>query len=103
MLWTNIAVGIIAFFLNSYYSGRLIGYSSWMQLRDIAPSYAIATFIALSVYFLKWLPMSNWVVLPLQIVVGAAVSFIVCKVFQPSEYKEIREILKSSKLKRNRK
>ena len=103
MLWTNIAVGIIAFFLNSYYSGRLIGYSSWMQLRDIAPSYANATFIALSVYFLKWLPMSNWVVLPLQIVVGAAVSFIVCKVFQPSEYKEIREILKSSKLKRNRK
>ena len=103
MLWTNIAVGIVAFFLNSYYSGRLIGYSSWMQLKDIAPSYALATVIALSVYFLKWLPLSYWVVLPLQIAMGAAVFFTVCKVFEPSEYKEIREILKSGKLKRKKK
>ena len=102
MLWTNIAVGIIAFFLNSYYSGRLIGYSSWMQLRDIAPSYLLATAIALSVYFLKNLPLSYWIILPLQVVVGTAVFFTLCKVFELSEYKEIREILKSGKLKRKK-
>lgn len=97
MLWTNIVVGIIAYFLNSHYSGRLLGYSSWMQLRDIAPSYALATAIALSVYFLKFLPLSYWLILPMQIAVGVTVFFIVCKRFRMNEYKEIIEILKKRK------
>ncbi len=99
MLWANILVGIIAYFLNSYYSGRLLGYSSWMQLRDIAPSYTLATVIALSVWFLKYLPQSYWIILPLQLVVGTAVFFTLCKLFKMNEYKEIREILKKRKKK----
>jgi len=93
MLLTNIVIGIIAYFLNSHYSGRLLGYSSWMQLRDIAPSYALAIAIALSVWFLKYLPLSFWIVLPMQIIVGAAVFFTFCKSFKMNEYKEIKDIL----------
>jgi O-antigen/teichoic acid export membrane protein len=97
MLWVNIFVGIIGYFLNSYYSGRMLGYSSWMQLRDIAPSYALAIAIALSVWFLKYLPLSYWIVLPMQITVGAAVFFTFCKLFKMNEYKEIIDILKKRK------
>ena len=99
MLWTNIFVGIIAYFLNSYYSGRLLGYSSWVQLRDIAPSYALAITIALSVWFLKYLPLSYWIILPLQITVGTTVFFTFCNVFKMNEYKEIIDILKKRKKK----
>ena len=99
MLWVNIFVGIIGYFLNSYYSGRMLGYSSWMQLRDIAPSYALAIAIALSVWFLKYLPLSYWIVLPMQITVGAAVFFTFCKSFKMNEYKEIIDILKREKSK----
>ena len=94
MLWANLAVGIIAYFLNSHYSGRLLGYSSWMQLRDIAPSYALAIAIALPVWFLKFLPLSYWIVLPMQIAVGTTVFFTYCKLFKMNEYKEIMDILK---------
>ena len=97
MLWTNIVTGIVAYFLNSYYSGRLLGYSSWMQLRDIAPSYALAISLGLSVWFLKYLPLSYWIVLPIQICVGILVFFTVCKVFKLNEYKEIIDILKRRK------
>ena len=97
MLLVNMFVGIIAYFLNSYYSGRLLGYSSWMQLRDIAPSYALAIAIALSVWFLKYLPLSNWVILLLQITVGTIVFFTLCIVFKMNEYNEIIEILKKRK------
>ncbi len=93
MLLTNIVIGIIAYFLNSHYSGRLLGYSSWMQLRDIAPSYALAMVIALSVWFLKYLPLNYWIVLPMQITVGAAVFFTFCKSFKMNEYKEIKDVL----------
>ena len=97
MLCVNMVVGIIAYFLNSYFSGRLLGYSSWMQLRDIAPSYALAIAIALSVWFLKYLPLGYWIILPLQIAVGATVFFACCKLFKMNEYKEIMEILKNRK------
>ena len=99
MLWVNILVGIIAYFLNSYYSGRLLGYSSWMQLRDIAPSYGLALVIALSVWFLKYLPLSYWIILPMQITVGTTVFFTLCKVFKMNEYNEIIDILKNRKKK----
>lgn len=103
MLWANIVVGIVAYFLNSYYSGRLLGYSSWMQLRDILPSFGIASAMALSVWFLKYLSLSYWIILPIQIIVGAVVFFGICKIFKPSEYKEIIEIVKSQKFKKKAK
>jgi len=99
MLWANLAVGIIAYFLNSHYSGRLLGYSSWMQLRDIAPSYALAIAIALPVWFLKFLPLSYWIVLPMQVLVGASAFLSVCKVTKINEYSEILNILKREKYK----
>ena len=94
MLCVNMVVGIIAYFLNSHYSGRLLGYSSWMQMRDIAPSYALAIAIGLSVWFLKYLPMSYWIIFPLQIAVGIVVFFTLCKLFKMNEYEEITDILK---------
>ena len=39
MLVGSIVIGIISFFLNSYYTGKKLGYSSWQQLKDVAPSY----------------------------------------------------------------
>ena len=100
MLWVNIFVGFIGYYLNSYYSGRLLGYSTWMQLSDIAPSYILAFVIALSVWFLKYLPFSCWIILPLQFVVGAVVFFTLCRFFKMNEYKEIVGILKQYRRKK---
>lgn len=93
MLYVNLLTSIIAFFLNSYYSGKLLGYSSWMQIKDIAPSYGIALIVALSVWFLKYLPLSNWIILPMQIVIGVVVLFILSKSTKLQEYEEVKEIV----------
>lgn len=102
MLIGTIITGIIAFFLNSYYTGKKLGYSSWMQLKDIAPSYGLSLLIALSVYFFKFLPLSNWIILPIQIVVGVIVFFIFCEKTKMEEYMEVKGIALQylSKLKR---
>lgn len=102
MVIGTIVTGIISFFLNSYYTGRKLNYSSWMQLRDVAPSYGIAFVVAASVFFFKYMPLSNWIILPIQIIVGAIVFFIVCEVTKMGEYTEIKEIAKQyiSKFKR---
>jgi O-antigen/teichoic acid export membrane protein len=95
MLYTSIVTNVIAYFLNSYYSGQLIGYSSWSQLKDVAPSYIIAICIALPVYFLKYLPLSNWIILPLQIGVALLIFFILCNIIRKEEYIELKGIATS--------
>ena len=93
MLIGSLCAGILCFFLNSYYTGRSLGYSSWMQLKDIAPSYGIAFLIAISVYFLKFLPISYWVIFPFQIIVGSLVFFAICETTKLPEYMEVKQIM----------
>lgn len=94
MLIASIGTSIIAFFLNSYYSGKSLDYTSWMQLKDVAPSYGIAAVIALSVYFLKYLPISYWLVLPLQLIIGMILYFLIGKLTKSAEYMEIENIMR---------
>lgn len=96
MLYTNLLLWIISFFLNSYFPGKLIGYSSWMQIKDVAPSYGIASIIAISVWFFKYLPLSNWLILPLQVMVGVIVFFLICENTKLEEYLEIKSIVVST-------
>jgi len=90
MLYVNILVAVISFFLNSHYSGRLIGYSSWMQVKDVAPSYGVALLTAASVYFLKYLSLSYWIILPCQMAVGLLVFIGICRMTKITEYQELK-------------
>ena len=90
MLYVNLLTGIISFFLNSHYSGKYLGYSSWLQLKDVAPSYVVAFIMALSVYFFKYLPVSNWIILPIQFVVGLVVFFLICSICRLREYEDAK-------------
>lgn len=91
MLIASIFAGIICFLLNSWYTGKKLNYSSWMQIKDIAPDYGIAFLIALSVYFIKFFLESNWVILSVQIIVGSIVLILVCELTKLSEYIEIKK------------
>lgn len=93
MLIGSIITGIISFFLNSYYTGKSLGYTSLMQLKDVSMSYGIAFIVAISVYFLKYLPISYWLILPIQIVVGSGLFFIIYESIELNEYNEIKSII----------
>lgn len=104
MLVTSIFTGVICFFLNSFYTGKSLGYTSWMQLKDVAPSYGVALAVAVPVYFLKYLPFTYWVVLPMQILVGAGIFFLLCEKTKLLEYQEVKKIANDyrQKLKRRK-
>lgn len=88
MLVGSVVTGVISFFLNSWYTGKTLGYTSWHQLADVAPSYALAMIIALSVFFLKYLPFNYWVVLGIQVIVATIVFYTVCCITHMEEYQE---------------
>lgn len=97
MLIASILIGFVSLYLNSWYTGKALGYTFWKQLRDIAPSFGIAFAIALSVYFLKYLPISNWGILPIQIVIGSVVCILICRKSGLEEYYEVINMLKNMK------
>lgn len=97
MLLASIFTGIICLYLNTWYTGKTLNYTFVNQLKDIAPSYFTASVIATAVYFLKYLPVSYWLVLLLQITIGIIVGFIISEVLKLEEYKEIKKILGSLK------
>lgn len=94
MLIASILTGFVSLYLNSWYTGKALGYTFWKQLRDIAPSFGIA--FALSVYFFKDLPISNWCILPVQIGVGLVVCVAICRKSELDEYNEVNIIINKS-------
>lgn len=104
MLVGSFAFGFIYVFLNTYHTGKKLGYTTWMQLRDIAPSYGVALLMAVSVFFLKYLPLSYFIILPIQLVVGGGVFFVVCETLKLPEYLEVKGVALDylGKLKRKR-
>jgi len=86
MLWGNVVTGFIAYYLNSFYSGKFIGYSMKEQVRDILPSFLLASVMAAIVYALSWIPLANIVILILQLLMGAAIVFGFCELKGMDEY-----------------
>lgn len=95
MLYVSVFTSIICYIFNSFFPGKLLGYSSWMQIKDIAPSYGLATFVALSVFFLKYIPISYWIVLPIQIFLGCAILLCVCQKTKMEEYVELKRMVET--------
>lgn len=93
MLVASIFTGILSFFLNSIYTGKFLGYTSWMQLKDVSADYGVAFIVAISVYFFKFLSCSNLCILLIQIFTGFLVLLVTCEIIKLSEYLEIKKII----------
>lgn len=93
MVIASVFVGFISYYLNAYYSGPFLHYGIRHQIRDIQPSFFVAAGIALPVYLLSFLPFSPFLLLPLQLFVGAVLAVVFCETTKLPEYLEIREII----------
>lgn len=90
MLFCLIATNIFSFFINSWYTGKQLGYTSWMQLKDIYPSYLIGSLVGIAIYFFRYLPISDLYILTIQFIVGGGLLLLICENLKNAEYIEIR-------------
>lgn len=81
--------------MGSLLLGKLLGYTSWMQIKDVAPSFIISMVMALIVYSFKYLPISQWIILPIQIVVGFCTFSFLCKIIKTEESKDVVNMISS--------
>jgi len=85
---------LTAYYLNSYWSGKFINYSLKQQVKDITPSFVLATGMAMLVfltgYFLK---TPYFLTLMLQISVGAIFVFLICELTKMRDYLYMKQII----------
>ena len=94
MITGIILISFIGYFINSYWSGRLIGYSSIAQVKDVTPSFLLAGLMALTVFGLGYmLETSHLITLILQIVAGAVIFFGIAELSNLKDYIYMKQII----------
>lgn len=92
MLCGSVCTSLIAYFLNSYYSANLINYPTKEQIKDILPTFTVSLVTAACMWSLSFLPLSYWLLLPLQCLSGIILAVIIYERLRLSEYMEVRQL-----------
>lgn len=93
MIICSVLLSFFDLILNASYSGKKFNYTWVMQLKDIAPSLLIALVMAIPVYLLTYLPISYYIILPIQILLGFVITIALCELFKKDEYLQLKQIV----------
>lgn len=95
LLLTGILSSVVFYFINSYYSGKLLNYSTTMQIKDITPI-IILSFVMGGVVYLVYLFISlNYLlVLVLQLFLAVVIYLGLSRLFKFEEITLLKELLK---------
>jgi teichuronic acid exporter len=86
---------LIAFYLNSYYSGRFIDYSFMKQVKDILPSFSLSFSVSTLVFiFVKYSGIYNLYNLLLGLFLGLTLTILFCEFTNNKDYIYIKKIVK---------
>ncbi|WP_459201908.1 lipopolysaccharide biosynthesis protein [Methanococcus sp. CF] len=85
LLWALVVVSLISYFINSYYSGKLINYSTTMQIIDIFPVFIIVVISGILVRFIGVIPCNNLTTMIIQCVIGIGFYTGFCKILKIEE------------------
>lgn len=95
MLWGNVLAGIIGYFLNSYFSGKYVDYTTWQQLKDITPSLLFAAIVSVCTYMVVFLQQPALLTLVLQTIVFIFSLFVLARISKIPTFYELMSILKT--------
>ena len=102
MIMGMMILTLIAYYLNSYWSGKMIGYSFIQQVKDIMPSFALAICINAVVFSLNfWGVGSPLILLIAQISAGTLLTILICEGIKFKDYIYIKNIVFEKVFKRN--
>lgn len=93
MLWGSVITGFIAFFINTYYTGKFLNYSAIQQIKDIALSFIIAFIMFLIVWAISFINLPALPILLMQLVIGFCLIISMSEIFKLPEYLEIKNIV----------
>jgi O-antigen/teichoic acid export membrane protein len=85
----QMVLSVLAFFLNSYYTGKLLNYNAFAQIKDVAIYCVLALIMGVVVHLVEYLPVMNAaLLLVVQIMLGMVVYLLMSKFFNPPAFSE---------------
>jgi teichuronic acid exporter len=83
---------VIAYFINSYWSGKMVNYPMREQVKDIMPAFLMALLTVITVYITGYfLPLAYFSLLLLQILIGLSFIIGISELLRLSSYLYIKE------------
>lgn len=93
MLYGQIVTSLIGYVLNSFYSGHLINYSQWNQIKDLLPSFVSTLVMGIAMYLVGMSTInSHLLLILLQTFTGLIVYFLISLKTSSYELNEIKSI-----------
>jgi hypothetical protein len=90
----QLVVSVVAYYLNSYYNGMILGYGMGAQIRDLLPYLVAACIMGAGALAFTWLPFAEPVVLLFtQVVVGSLAYVLLCRGFRLPVFMDAWQIL----------
>lgn len=98
LLYGGIITSVLAFFINTYYSGKFINYTSLHQMVDVLPTLILATITGATVYLMdKYLSqqlISDFIRLVIGTAIGTFIFLLLSKLFKLNAMNELINIIK---------
>lgn len=76
LLYGQVLISVIAFFINAHYTKRFIPYSGWEQLKDVLPTLVLATLCGSTILFLDRTVFQEYSNL-FRIIIGGAIGSLI--------------------------
>lgn len=103
VVFSQIFISIISFFINTYMPGKLFGYGPYKQIKDMLPFLIFTCIAALVTIIIKSFIKSQLIKIVASIVLFSSIYFLLGKIFKIGEFdysiNEIKNIIKLSKKK----
>ena len=93
LIYGQIATSVIAYYMNSYYTGKLLSYPVEEQLKDIVPILCLASLMGCGVYLSGYFHIQSTIVLLFsQVSMGVILYIILCSLANLSSFIDIRSM-----------
>ena len=91
----QIVTSFLSYFLNTYYTDKLLKYPVTQQIRDIMPSLILAAMMGGAISVLHYVPISSdMLLLLLQIMAGALIYLMLCHFYHVASFMELIALAK---------
>jgi O-antigen/teichoic acid export membrane protein len=94
LLYFQVLSTFVAFFINTHYSGKLIHYKVWEQVKDIAPIFLMSAVMGVACYgidfYLSYYQVYDWVRISVTAVTGALVYLALAHLSKSAAYSEFK-------------
>lgn len=98
LLYGMIAYSVIEYFINSFYTKSLIGYSQWEQIKDLLPSLSTSCVMGITMYFISLIKINSYLMMIfMQAIVGVTVYFLISLFSNHSDFTQAKSLANLTK------